>query len=145
MNDFTQTPAFATVSDLNSLVDKNSGLAPRTFVGPTTFLLNSNGGSLRPTDNLDEAYCETDDCNTMDFFSADQYQKIPNFGYEKSPYHGSIAHFHKVTFNDYKDVDPKTGVITEIKGLETMFRELEAEKKARKKVEGSSDTVFRFF
>ena len=39
---------------LNDLVDKESGLAPRTFVGPATFLLNSNSGSLRPTDNLDE-------------------------------------------------------------------------------------------
>ena len=91
------------------------------------------------------AYCETDDCNTTEFFSEDQYQKVVNFGYEKSPYHGSIAHFHRVTFNDYKDVDPQTGIVTEIKGLETMFNEFKDEKKARKKVDSLLTRFLDFF
>lgn len=134
-NDFTQTPAFGAVSNLDMLVDKKSGIKGRTFVGPMTFLYNTNRGSLRPTDNLDEAYCETDDCNSLNTSIDSQYGEIQNFGYEKSPYHGSIAHFQGITFNDKETVDPRTGLVTVTPGLETLYNNLMAEKQARKRVD----------
>ncbi len=135
-NDFTQTPAFGAVSDLNIMVDKKSGIKGRTFVGPVTFLYNTNHGSLRPTDNLDEAYCETDDCNSLNTSIDSQYGEIQNFGYEKSRYHGSIAHFQGVTFNDQEILeDASSGKIRVILGLETMYKNLVAEKQARKRVD----------
>ncbi len=42
--------------------DGLSGLPARTFVGPLTFVFNTNGSSLRPTDRLNEAYCRTSFC-----------------------------------------------------------------------------------
>jgi hypothetical protein len=134
-NDFTLMPGFSAVSNLDMLVDKDSGIKGRTFVGPMTFLYNTNRGSLRPTDNLDESYCETDDCNSLNTSIDSQYGEIQNYEYEKSPYHGSIAHFQNQTFNDQEIVDPKTGLVTKIKGLETMFNELQQSKKAYQKVE----------
>lgn len=129
-NDFTISAAFGPVSDLDKLIDNNSGIRSRTFVGPMTFLHNSNSGSLRPTDNLDEAYCVTDDCNSLNTSLASQYGVIENFEYEKSPYHGSIAHFQNVVFEDQTYVD-EAGQTVMIEGIETMYRRLNAEKSAR--------------
>jgi len=42
--------------------DGKSGLPSRTFVGPLTFVFNTNGSSLRPTDILNEGYCTTAFC-----------------------------------------------------------------------------------
>ncbi len=135
-NDFTLNPAFSSVSNLDMLIDQKSGIKARTFVGPMTFLYNTNRGSLRPTDNLDEAYCESDDCNALATSIDSQYGEIQNYEYEKSPFHGSIAHFQNVTFNDQDIIDERTGLGKKIKGLETMFYELQYEKEAYKKVEG---------
>lgn len=104
LNDFTLAQAEADVSDLNFLMDeviKDVDIERRTFVGPLTFLGNSNGGALRPTDNLDEAYCVTDDCNSLATDPLDRYSVIKNFDYERSPYHGSIAHFSKMQVDDF--------------------------------------------
>lgn len=144
-NDFTIMPAFSAVSNLDMLVDKKSGIKGRTFVGPMTFLYNTNRGSLRPTDNLDEAYCETDDCNSLNTSLDSQYGEIQNFAYEKSPFHGSIAHFQNVTFNDHEIVDPKTGLVTKIKGLETMFNEIQKSKLAYRRVEGFLTRFLDYF
>lgn len=135
-NDFTLTPAFSSVSNLDMLVDQKSGIKARTFVGPMTFLYNTNRGNLRPTDNLDEAYCESDDCNSLTTSIDSQYGEIQNFEYEKSPFHGSIAHFQNVTFNDQEILDPKTGLTQRIQGLESMYRDLQREKLANQRVEG---------
>ncbi len=144
-NDFTITPAFSAVSNLDMLIDKKSGIKGRTFVGPMTFLYNTNKGSLRPTDNLDEAYCESDDCNSLNTSIDSQYGEIQNYEYEKSPYHGSIAHFLNVTFSDQEFVDQRTGLRTKIKGLETMFQELQSERKAYRKVEGLLTRFLDYF
>ncbi len=100
-NDFTLNAASSDVSDLDLLLDeyKDDDIKPRTFVGPLTFVKNANGGSLRPTDNLDEGHCVTDDCNTVD--PIDRYGSIKNFAYERSKYHGSIAHFAGVQVDDF--------------------------------------------
>lgn len=136
-NDFTLAPAFSMVSNLDLLVDQQSGISPRTFVGPMTFLYNTNRGSLRPTDNLDEAYCETDDCNSLNTSINSQYGEIQNFEYEKSPYHGSIAHFQNVTFNDEYVVDSKTGEKRLVReGLETMYNRAQASKPGNAYAEG---------
>jgi hypothetical protein len=104
LNDFTLAQAEADISDLDLLKDeviKGVDIEARTFVGPLTFLNNSNSGSLRPTDNLDEAYCITDDCNSLGSDPLAKYGAIQNFDYERSPYHGSIAHFANVTVDDF--------------------------------------------
>jgi len=104
LNDFTLAQAEADISDLDLLKDeviKGVDIEARTFVGPLTFLNNSNSGSLRPTDNLDEAYCITDDCNSLGSDPLAKYGAIQNFDYERSPYHGSIAHFADVTVDDF--------------------------------------------
>lgn len=145
-NDFTLAPAFSSVSNLDLLVDQKSGITPRTFVGPMTFLYNTNRGSLRPTDNLDEAYCETDDCNSLNSSIDSQYGEIQNYSYEKSPYHGSIAHFQNVTFNDQYVVDEKTGEKKLVKeGLETMFNRLEQQKVAYTYAEGLLTRFLDYF
>lgn len=51
------------VHDPDKKVDDGlSGLPSRTFVGPLTFVFNTNGSSLRPTDVLNENYCRTAFC-----------------------------------------------------------------------------------
>src|SRR5690606_32687854 len=58
LNDFTVEPA-APILSLNFLKEdfETSGLRKRTFVGPVTFLFNSNGSEVRATDTLDEVFC----------------------------------------------------------------------------------------
>ncbi len=46
----------------NAEDDGKSGLPLRTFVGPLTFVFNTNGSSLRPTNILNEHYCRTAYC-----------------------------------------------------------------------------------
>ncbi|MCB0343329.1 MAG: hypothetical protein KDD59_13905, partial [Bdellovibrionales bacterium] len=89
LNDFTVNPA-APVIDLKSLIDFDSGLDRRTFVGPITLIHNSNHSHMRPTDNLDEIFCESgnDGCNELEF-DPDQ---IDNSVYEDSELFGSIRH-----------------------------------------------------
>ncbi len=104
LNDFTLAQATADISDLDLLKDKivpGVDIQKRTFVGPLTFIHNSNTGGLRPTDNLDEAYCVTDDCNSLESNPLDSYSIIENFNYERSPYHGSIAHFFGKNVDDF--------------------------------------------
>lgn len=58
-NDFTEVKFPLNEDfDLNQFVEKNSGLEPRSFVGPVIFLSNAYSDSVRATDNLDEARCD---------------------------------------------------------------------------------------
>lgn len=50
------------------LVDHDSGLEPRTFVGPVIFLSNTYKDAMRATDNLDEARCH-EEIEGVDYFS----------------------------------------------------------------------------
>jgi len=51
---------------------EESGLPSRTFVGPLTFLLNTNGSALRPTDILSEGYCLSASCSVADVINDGQ-------------------------------------------------------------------------
>ena len=46
--------------------DGKSGLPARTFVGPLTLLFNTNTSHLRPTDILNEKYCQSAICDKWD-------------------------------------------------------------------------------
>lgn len=50
---------------LDTLVDKNSGLAARTFIGPVVAYSNGFSASMRPADDLAEAVCTTIDCDEI--------------------------------------------------------------------------------
>jgi hypothetical protein len=88
LNNYTQNPA-APFIDLD-LYRNNAGLQRRTFIGPCTLIANDNLSELRPTDTIDEKYCDRIDCS----------QNLINFGFqvdnsvfEESAYHGSIKPF----------------------------------------------------
>ena len=65
--------------DFNSIVDKNSGLPRRTFVGPLIMLPNSFSAAMRPTDDLESSSCKVADCNQLTTvgFSPTDVIKIP--------------------------------------------------------------------
>lgn len=50
---------------IESLVQPDSGLAARTFVGPVIAYSNGFSASMRPTDDLAESICETIDCDEI--------------------------------------------------------------------------------
>ncbi len=49
----------------NALLDKDSGLKTRTFMGPLVMLSNYSSAAMRPTDDLSSSVCETPDCNQL--------------------------------------------------------------------------------
>lgn len=99
-NDVSFMPV-APYVDLDSLRDLDSGMAPRSFSGPVTLLLNSNMSYIRPLDNLDESFCEeTDDCRevskTIDELTGGEKAKIEDRDYRDSPLFGSIRHLTSI-------------------------------------------------
>ncbi|CAN5561822.1 hypothetical protein BH10BDE1_BH10BDE1_29050 [soil metagenome] len=50
---------------IESLIEPNSGLAARTFVGPVVAYSNGFSASMRPTDDLAESICATIDCDEI--------------------------------------------------------------------------------
>lgn len=75
-------------------------MAPRSFSGPVTLLLNSNMSYIRPLDNLDESFCEeTDDCRevskTIDELTGEK-AKVEDRDYRDSPLFGSIRHLKSI-------------------------------------------------
>ncbi|MGE0764694.1 MAG: hypothetical protein AB7N80_15570, partial [Bdellovibrionales bacterium] len=88
-NDFTVMNT-APIVDLDKLVEKDSGLERRTFVGPMIFLSNAYSDDLRPTDNLDERSCEVSDCDELKILEVEGRRFRNN--YDTSKYFGSIAH-----------------------------------------------------
>ncbi len=53
--------------------DGHSGLPSRTFVGPLTFVFNTNGSSLRPVNILNENYCRTAYCEEPERIMLEDY------------------------------------------------------------------------
>lgn len=99
-NDVSFMPV-APYVDLDSLRDLDSGMAPRSFSGPVTLLLNSNMSYIRPLDNLDESFCEeTDDCRevskTIDELTGGEKAKVEDRDYRDSPLFGSIRHLKSI-------------------------------------------------
>lgn len=94
-NDFMKIPA-APIVNLDLLVDRDSGLAERTFVGPIILISNNFTSSVRPTDNLDEIYCTYVDCDQIkaelkkrEVEDPDEYQESKNANLES--YYNSIS------------------------------------------------------
>ncbi|MCB0407405.1 MAG: hypothetical protein KDD34_04315, partial [Bdellovibrionales bacterium] len=102
LNDFTLNPA-AAFFDIEKLVEpfEISGLRKRTFIGPVTFLLNSNGSHIRPTDTLDEVFCINNSCSAGEVTEKQlrewTYEGDPSFYYKR--FYNSVAHF----FNKHVD------------------------------------------
>ena len=114
--------------DGNILPDKDkSGLPSRTFVGPLTVLLNTNGSHLRPTDVLNEYYCYTATCTYYDEieqlnFKLDHEDQPPlplrdstlsvNESYEHNKYYGFLRSYYNTTVDDLikkkREIDKKT-------------------------------------
>ncbi|RME14053.1 MAG: hypothetical protein D6797_09735 [Bdellovibrio sp.] len=104
LNDFTIYPA-APIVDLNLLVDKDSGLKKRTFVGPLTLIFNSNFANMRATDNLDENLCKYDDCNQLTNSFGEHLEKEEervrrNKNYEDSSLFGSLKYAVNLQVDD---------------------------------------------
>lgn len=51
--------------DLDSLIDRKSGLEARTFIGPVVAYSNGFSASMRPADDLAESVCATIDCDEI--------------------------------------------------------------------------------
>lgn len=88
LNNYTQNPA-APFVDLD-LYRNNAGLKRRTFIGPCTLVANDNLSEMRPTDTIDEKYCDRIDCseNLIKFGF-----QVDNKVFEQSAYHGAIKPF----------------------------------------------------
>lgn len=100
VNDFSKFDLSPTV-ELNDLIDKDSGLERRTFIGPMIFLSNAYSDSVRPTDSLTEVFCETNDCNAIEEKRRDLGYSKSSENYEHNPYFGSIAHLADTHVDDY--------------------------------------------
>lgn len=95
LNNYTQNPA-APFIDLD-LYRVNAGVPKRTFIGPCTLIANDNMSEMRPTDTIDETFCDRIDCS----------QKLIDFGFEvdnsefeESEYHGAIKPFKMMHVDD---------------------------------------------
>ena len=88
LNNYTQNPA-APFIDLD-LYKNNAGLKRRTFIGPCTLIANDNMSEMRPTDTIDEKYCDRIDCsqNLIDFGF-----QVDNSIFEQSAHHGALKPF----------------------------------------------------
>ncbi len=110
--------------------DGKSGLPSRTFVGPLTFVFNTNGSSVRPTDMLNENFCTTAFCDEPRILREQIERGIPptpidstlqldangnlgftgeaiydhsdsvNANYENNKYYGYIKEYFNVTVDD---------------------------------------------
>ncbi len=81
---------------LDSLVEKNSGLPSRTFVGPVVAYSNGFSSSMRPADDLSESFCKTIDCDELK-----KNDKIPPSELaEEAKFFGSIRHLANKSVGD---------------------------------------------
>ena len=103
LNDFTVNPA-AAFFDIEKIIEppEVSGLRKRTFIGPITFLLNSNGSHIRPTDTLDEVFCINNSCAAKDVTEQElrewTYPEDKTFMYKR--FYNSVAHFFRRHVDD---------------------------------------------
>lgn len=80
--------------DLDSVIDTDSGLEPRTFVGPIVPFTNAAGGPLRPTDDLAETDCTHINCGDIQSKTQDAHFELT---LDISKYFESIRHLSFVT------------------------------------------------
>lgn len=78
---------------LDDLIATNSGLEPRTFVGPVVPYSNGFSSLMRPTTDLAESYCATIDCDEL----KKNDRVPPSERGEEAKYFGSLKHLFGVT------------------------------------------------
>ena len=100
VNDFSAFD-MSPLTNPDQYIDHNAGIKKRTFTGPMIFLSNAYSDSVRPTDSLNEVYCETNDCNYIEQFRQDQGYSKPSRSYEHNKYFGSIAHLANTSVDDF--------------------------------------------
>lgn len=83
--------------DLDLLVDHNSGLPTRTFVGPMILLEMEDGADVRPTDSIN--VCATDDCNFLERENQELQKQV--FPHERHYYSG-IRHLINKSVDDLR-------------------------------------------
>ncbi len=89
INNYTQNPV-APIINLNLLRNK-SGLMRRSFIGPCTLVENDNMSEMRPTDTVDEKYCDRIDCGETLY---EPRNPLPdNSEFEESAHHDSLKPF----------------------------------------------------
>lgn len=103
LNDFTINPAAADF-DLELIIEpfEVSGLRKRTFLGPITYLLNSNGSYVRPTDTLDEVFCINNSCADKEPTEQELREEAikGDRSFEYKRFYNSVRHFFKKHVDD---------------------------------------------
>lgn len=102
INNYTENPAapfidlnlYSTDRDDNRGFD--SGLSKRTFIGPCTLIENDNMSDMRPTDTIDEKYCDYIDCGEVLY----PREEADNSEFENSEYHDSLTPFAAIHVDD---------------------------------------------
>lgn len=99
INNYTVNPA-APFVDLNYLVE-DAGIEKRTFIGPCTLVLNDNLSDMRPTNTIDEKFCDRMDCSDRAYMAHLPGQPpVDNSRFEDSAYHDSLTTFRNVHVDD---------------------------------------------
>lgn len=102
---------------LDSLIEKNSGLPSRTFVGPVVAYSNGFSSSMRPSDDLSESFCKTIDCDELK-----KNDKIPPSELaEEAKFFGSIRHLANKTVGSVESPD---SMITRLDKIEKQYKSL---------------------
>lgn len=85
------------IYDNYRLNPEESGLPPRTFVGPIIALSNYFGAGMRPTDELQEVLCKTANCNQLNLD-----ESLPEHEKDKdlAKYYGKVSHLENVSVSD---------------------------------------------
>lgn len=83
------------VPDLDLLVDHDSGLPSRTFVGPMILLEMEGGADVRPTDAIN--VCGTEDCNYLEEGNKELQKRV--YSHDKK-YYGHINHLIDQSVDD---------------------------------------------
>lgn len=92
--------------NLDQLIDTESGLPTRTFVGPIILLANAFGAGMRPTDDLEE-YSDCDQLYGEDRVAclADiQNSNVPDFDNDAqvAKFYGSARHLENISVTELK-------------------------------------------
>ena len=89
--------AVKSYADLDLLIDRDSGLASRTFIGPLILLSNSFYSGMRPTDDLSEIFCNVIDCNVLS-----ENKRIKSYLRDSTDdrYFGHLRHLANQTVTD---------------------------------------------
>ena len=74
--------------NFNTILDKDSGLKTRTFMGPVILLSKASSAAMRPTDDLSSEDCDVPNCDQLSylrFASKEAIQKPVNRSHKSKP------------------------------------------------------------